>query len=59
MCDRFLLDLIDSKEIEEIIRKIEAKDQDIKNKKQLYNFWDGKLVKYQPDIIGSWHAYDV
>ncbi|MGG5341968.1 T7SS effector LXG polymorphic toxin [Enterococcus sp. AZ192] len=30
-----------------------------KDKKQLYNFWDGKLVKFQPDTTGSWHAYDV
>jgi hypothetical protein len=58
MCDRFLLDPTDSKEIEEVIRKIETKNQDIKNKKQLYNFWDGKLVKFQPET-GNWHAYDV
>ena len=30
-----------------------------KDKKQLFNFWDGKLVKFQPDTTGSWHAYDV
>ena len=27
--------------------------------KQLYNVYDGKLVKFQPDNAGTWHAYEV
>ena len=27
--------------------------------KQLYNVYDGKLVKFQPDNASGWHAYDV
>ncbi|MBU2703800.1 hypothetical protein Ga0466249_004950, partial [Sporomusaceae bacterium BoRhaA] len=27
--------------------------------KQLYNVSDGKLVKFQPDNVGGWHAYEV
>jgi len=27
--------------------------------KQLYNVHDGKLVKFQPDNTGGWHAYEV
>ncbi|MBN7773730.1 polymorphic toxin-type HINT domain-containing protein [Clostridium aminobutyricum] len=29
------------------------------NTKQLYNVQDGKLVKFQPDNQGGWHAYEV
>lgn len=28
-----------------------------KNKKQLYNIYDGKLIKFQPDNAGGWHSY--
>ncbi|AOT68320.1 hypothetical protein [Geosporobacter ferrireducens] len=27
--------------------------------KQLYNVYNGKLVKFQPDNVGGWHAYEV
>lgn len=28
--------------------------------KQLYNYYNGKLIKFQPDnSIGGWHAYEV
>ena len=27
--------------------------------KQLYNLYDGKLVKFQPDNVGGYHAYEV
>ena len=30
-----------------------------KNTKQLYNVYDYKLVKFQPDNAGTWHAYEV
>jgi hypothetical protein len=29
------------------------------NTKQLYNVYDGKLVKFQPDGSGGWHPYEV
>lgn len=25
--------------------------------KQLYNIYDGKLVKFQPDTVSGWHSY--
>ena len=25
--------------------------------KQLYNYYEGQLIKYQPDRHGEWHAY--
>ena len=28
-------------------------------RKQLYNVYEGKLVKFQPDNTGTWHAYEV
>jgi hypothetical protein len=30
-----------------------------KNTKQVYKVSDGKLVKFQPDGVGGWHAYEV
>ena len=27
--------------------------------KQLYNYYDGKLVKFQPDTVSGWHSYEV
>jgi hypothetical protein len=27
--------------------------------KQLYNFFEGKLIKFQPDGAGGWHSYVV
>ncbi len=30
-----------------------------KNTKQLYNVYEDKLVKFQPDNAGTWHAYEV
>lgn len=27
--------------------------------KQLYNLYDGKLIKFQPDTVTGWHAYAV
>lgn len=30
-----------------------------KNTKQLYNVYEGKLVKFQPDNAGTWHAYEI
>lgn len=30
-----------------------------KETKQLYNVYEGKLVKFQPDNTGTWHAYEV
>ncbi|WP_051541999.1 hypothetical protein [Clostridium lundense] len=27
--------------------------------KQLYNYYDGKLVKFQPDTVNGWHSYEV
>ena len=28
-------------------------------KKQVYNVYNGKLIKFQPDNTGGWHAYEV
>lgn len=27
--------------------------------KQVYNIYQGKLIKFQPDNVGGWHAYEV
>jgi hypothetical protein len=27
--------------------------------KQLYNYYDGKLVKFQPDTVNGWHSNKV
>ena len=29
------------------------------NKKQLYNIYEGQLIKFQPDTAGGWHPYVV
>ena len=25
----------------------------------MYNYYDGKLVKFQPDTVSGWHSYEV